>query len=159
MLPAAWSYLEFGLFKTHCLLYSAWPHIYVINGSNVNDYPPMDTLELSSDHLIEVWLIILLLNMVDGHPVFWHPSHCCFAHPDGLGLSFLQNKPLPLKYVKFQNVRRYIHFTIYIYAFVSCHCFYLTAFCYYFSLTVFIEDNQSGSDVSKIQKVALYGTT
>nr|ACF85255.1 unknown [Zea mays] len=63
--------------------------------SNVNDYPPMDTLELSSDHLIE-------------------------------------NKPLPLKYVKFQNVR---------------------------SLTVFIEDNQSGSDVSKIQKVALYGTT
>eukprot|EP00267_Zea_mays_P020321 XP_008643568.1 uncharacterized protein LOC100280535 isoform X1 [Zea mays] len=90
--------------------------------SNVNDYPPMDTLELSSDHLIE-------------------------------------NKPLPLKYVKFQNVRRYIHFTIYIYAFVSCHCFYLTAFCYYFSLTVFIEDNQSGSDVSKIQKVALYGTT
>jgi len=63
--------------------------------SNVNDYPPSDTLELSSDHLIE-------------------------------------NKPLPLKYVKFQNVR---------------------------SLTIFIEDNQSGSDVSKIHKIALYGTT
>uniref|UniRef100_A0A804M5H2 PITH domain-containing protein n=1 Tax=Zea mays TaxID=4577 RepID=A0A804M5H2_MAIZE len=63
--------------------------------SNVNDYPPSDTLELSSDHLIE-------------------------------------NKLLPLKYVKFQNVR---------------------------SLTIFIEDNQSGSDVSKIHKIALYGTT
>ncbi|XP_066332924.1 PITH domain-containing protein At3g04780-like [Miscanthus floridulus] len=63
--------------------------------SNVNDYPPSDTLELSSNHLIE-------------------------------------NKPLPLKYVKFQNVR---------------------------SLTIFIEDNQSGSDVSKIHKIALYGTT
>ncbi|XP_020407319.2 thioredoxin-like protein 1 isoform X1 [Zea mays] len=72
--------------------------------SNVNDYPPSDTLELSSDHLIEM----------------------------GLGLSFLQNKLLPLKYVKFQNVR---------------------------SLTIFIEDNQSGSDVSKIHKIALYGTT
>lgn len=63
--------------------------------SNVNDYPPSDTLELSSNHLIE-------------------------------------NKPLSLKYVKFQNVR---------------------------SLTIFIEDNQSGSDVSKIHKIALYGTT
>lgn len=27
------------------------------------------------------------------------------------------------------------------------------------SLTIFIEDNQSGSDVSKILKIALYGTT
>ncbi|XP_066380553.1 PITH domain-containing protein At3g04780-like [Miscanthus floridulus] len=63
--------------------------------SNVNDYPPSDTLELSSNHLIE-------------------------------------NKPLSLKYVKFQNVR---------------------------SLTIFIEDNQSGSDISKIHKIALYGTT
>nr|ACG34493.1 thioredoxin-like protein 1 [Zea mays] len=59
--------------------------------SNVNDYPPSDTLELSSDHLIE-------------------------------------NKLLPLKYVKFQNVR---------------------------SLTIFIEDNQSGSDVSKIHKIGI----
>uniref|UniRef100_A0A0A8YDW1 PITH domain-containing protein n=1 Tax=Arundo donax TaxID=35708 RepID=A0A0A8YDW1_ARUDO len=62
--------------------------------SNVNDYPPSDSLELSSNHLVE-------------------------------------NKPVTLKYVKFQNVR---------------------------SLTIFIEDNQSGSDVSKIQKIALYGT-
>jgi hypothetical protein len=45
-------------------------HIYVINVSNGNDYLPMDIVELSSDHLIEVRLIILLLNMVDGHPVF-----------------------------------------------------------------------------------------
>ncbi|XP_062214333.1 PITH domain-containing protein At3g04780-like [Phragmites australis] len=63
--------------------------------SNVNDYPPSDSLDLSSNHLVE-------------------------------------NKPLTLKYVKFQNVR---------------------------SLTIFIEDNQGGSDISKIQKIALYGTT
>ncbi|CAN6308961.1 unnamed protein product [Urochloa humidicola] len=63
--------------------------------SNVNDYPPSDTLDLSTDHLAE-------------------------------------NKPATLKYVKFQNVR---------------------------SLTIFIEDNQSGSDVTKIHKIALYGTT
>lgn len=30
---------------------------------------------------------------------------------------------------------------------------------YHFSLTIFIEDNQSGSDVTKIHKIALYGTT
>ncbi|CAN6286539.1 unnamed protein product [Urochloa humidicola] len=63
--------------------------------SNVNDYPPSDTLDLSTDHLAE-------------------------------------SKPATLKYVKFQNVR---------------------------SLTIFIEDNQSGSDVTKIHKIALYGTT
>ncbi|KAL6638037.1 hypothetical protein ACP70R_025609 [Stipagrostis hirtigluma subsp. patula] len=63
--------------------------------SNVNDYPPSDSLDLSANHLVE-------------------------------------NKPVTLKYVKFQNVR---------------------------SLTIFIEDNQSGSDISKIQKIALYGTT
>ncbi|KAG5528567.1 hypothetical protein RHGRI_029299 [Rhododendron griersonianum] len=44
----------------------------------------------------------------------------------------LQGKPVVLKYVKFQNVR---------------------------SLTIFVEDNQSGSDVTKIQKIFLYGTT
>lgn len=63
--------------------------------SNVSDYPPSDTLELSPNHLVE-------------------------------------NKPVPLKYVKFQNVR---------------------------SLTIFIEGNQSESDVTKIHKIALYGTT
>ncbi|XP_050220653.1 PITH domain-containing protein At3g04780 [Mercurialis annua] len=62
--------------------------------SNVNDYPPSDTVILSPDTL--------------------------------------QAKPVVLKYVKFQNVR---------------------------SLTIFIEDNQSGSDVTKVQKIALFGTT
>ncbi|KAJ8760682.1 hypothetical protein K2173_017679 [Erythroxylum novogranatense] len=44
----------------------------------------------------------------------------------------LKGKPVVLKYVKFQNVR---------------------------SLTVFIEDNQSGSEITKVQKIALFGTT
>ncbi|KAG8649746.1 hypothetical protein MANES_08G133000v8 [Manihot esculenta] len=43
----------------------------------------------------------------------------------------LKGKPVVLKYVKFQNVR---------------------------SLTLFIEDNQSGSDITKVQKIALFGT-
>ncbi|XP_020579664.1 PITH domain-containing protein At3g04780 [Phalaenopsis equestris] len=62
--------------------------------SNVNDYPPSDSLILSQDDL--------------------------------------KAKPISVKYVKFQNVR---------------------------SLTIFIEDNQAGNDISKIQKIALYGTT
>ncbi|KAF4358532.1 hypothetical protein CsatB_028835 [Cannabis sativa] len=44
----------------------------------------------------------------------------------------LTGKPVVLKYVKFQNVR---------------------------SLTIFIEDNQSDSEVTKVQKICLYGTT
>ncbi|KAM7508508.1 hypothetical protein LguiA_018961 [Lonicera macranthoides] len=40
--------------------------------------------------------------------------------------------PVLLKYVKFQNVR---------------------------SLTIFIEDNQSGSELTKVKKIGLYGTT
>ncbi|XP_042028756.1 PITH domain-containing protein At3g04780 [Salvia splendens] len=44
----------------------------------------------------------------------------------------LKGKPVILKYVKFQNVR---------------------------SLTIFIEDNQSGSEISKVQKISLFGTT
>ncbi|XP_044499203.1 PITH domain-containing protein At3g04780-like [Mangifera indica] len=44
----------------------------------------------------------------------------------------LQGKPVVLKFVKFQNVR---------------------------SLAIFIEDNQGGSDVTKVQKIALFGTT
>ncbi|XP_057763686.1 PITH domain-containing protein At3g04780 [Salvia miltiorrhiza] len=62
--------------------------------SNVNDFPPSDTMVLSEENL--------------------------------------KGKPVILKYVKFQNVR---------------------------SLTIFIEDNQSGSEISKVQKIALYGTT
>ncbi|KAF7817843.1 PITH domain-containing protein [Senna tora] len=44
----------------------------------------------------------------------------------------LTGKPVILKYVKFQNVR---------------------------SLTIFIEDNQTDSENTKIQKIVLYGTT
>ncbi|KAG5004320.1 hypothetical protein JHK82_028335 [Glycine max] len=44
----------------------------------------------------------------------------------------LKGKPVLLKYVKFQNVR---------------------------SLTIFIEDNQSGSEITKVQKIVLHGTT
>ncbi|KAK4491083.1 hypothetical protein RD792_001805 [Penstemon davidsonii] len=44
----------------------------------------------------------------------------------------LKGKPFILKYVKFQNVR---------------------------SLTIFIEENQSGSDITKVQNIVLYGTT
>ncbi|GER55407.1 PITH domain-containing protein At3g04780 [Striga asiatica] len=44
----------------------------------------------------------------------------------------LKGKPVIVKYVKFQNVR---------------------------SLTVFIEDNQSGSEVTKVQKIVFHGTT
>ncbi|KAJ8750503.1 hypothetical protein K2173_015651 [Erythroxylum novogranatense] len=62
--------------------------------SNVNDFPPSDTVVLSSDDL--------------------------------------KGKLVVLKYVKFHNVR---------------------------SLTVFIEDNQSGSEITKVQKIALFGTT
>ncbi|CAF2370677.1 hypothetical protein BRARA_A03752 [Brassica rapa] len=62
--------------------------------SNVNDFPPSDTAELTEENL--------------------------------------KGKPVVLKYVKFQNVR---------------------------SLTIFIEDNQSDSEVTKVQKIALYGST
>ncbi|KAG6530869.1 hypothetical protein ZIOFF_004630 [Zingiber officinale] len=62
--------------------------------SNVNDYPPSDSLSLSPEDL--------------------------------------KGKPVTLKYVKFQNVR---------------------------SLTIFIEDNHGGGDISKVQKILLYGTT
>ncbi|BBN13567.1 hypothetical protein MPTK1_6g04670 [Marchantia polymorpha subsp. ruderalis] len=44
----------------------------------------------------------------------------------------LQGKPVLLKYVKFQHVR---------------------------SLTVFIEDNQSGAEETKVQKLAIVGST
>nr|ABK26379.1 unknown [Picea sitchensis] len=62
--------------------------------SNVNDFPPSDTVVLSPDNL--------------------------------------EGKPVVLKYVKFQNVR---------------------------SLTIFIEDNQDGADVTQVQKLVLYGST
>ncbi|XP_020520070.1 PITH domain-containing protein At3g04780-like [Amborella trichopoda] len=51
---------------------------------------------------------------------------------NGIFLIEMYGKPVTLKYVKFQNVR---------------------------SLTIFIEDNQSGADLTKVQKIALFGTT
>ncbi|XP_020273745.1 PITH domain-containing protein At3g04780 [Asparagus officinalis] len=62
--------------------------------SNVNDYPPSDSIVLSPETLEVI--------------------------------------PVTLKYVKFQNVR---------------------------SLTIFIEDNQGGDEITKVQKILLYGTT
>ncbi|MCO5558900.1 hypothetical protein L7F22_012490 [Adiantum nelumboides] len=44
----------------------------------------------------------------------------------------LKGKPIPLKFVKFQNVR---------------------------SLTIFIEDNQESTEVTKVSKIAFYGST
>ncbi|KAK6915429.1 PITH domain, partial [Dillenia turbinata] len=58
------------------------------------------------------------------------PSDTAILSPDHLKSSSF-GKPIVLKYVKFQSVR---------------------------SLTMFIEDNQSGSDITKVQKIVLYGT-
>ncbi|RZC52291.1 hypothetical protein C5167_020717 [Papaver somniferum] len=44
----------------------------------------------------------------------------------------LKGKPVALKYVKFQSVR---------------------------SLTIFIEENQEGADITQVQKIVLYGST
>jgi hypothetical protein len=49
-----------------------------------------------------------------------------------VSLEHLEGKPVPLKFVKFQNVR---------------------------SLTVFIEDNQGSSDCTQVQKLAIIGST
>ncbi|XP_057960427.1 PITH domain-containing protein At3g04780 [Malania oleifera] len=62
--------------------------------SNVNDFPPSDSIVLSQEDL--------------------------------------KGKPINVKFVKFQNVR---------------------------SLTIFIEDNQSGSEITKVQKMELFGMT
>uniref|UniRef100_A0A2N9HKI0 PITH domain-containing protein n=1 Tax=Fagus sylvatica TaxID=28930 RepID=A0A2N9HKI0_FAGSY len=55
------------------------------------------------------------------------PSDTAVLSPDNI-----KGNPVPLKYVKFQNVR---------------------------SLTIFIEDNQSDAEITKVQKIALFGTT
>lgn len=56
-----------------------------LNGSNVNDYPPSDTLDLSADHLVEVCslpeFITLLVNMLnDSHLVFLHRTISFASH-------------------------------------------------------------------------------
>ncbi|KAH7285111.1 hypothetical protein KP509_33G013600 [Ceratopteris richardii] len=57
-----------------------------------------------------------------------------FPPSDVISLSIenLEGKPVPLKYVKFQNVR---------------------------SLTIFIGDNQESTEATKVSKIALYGST
>ncbi|XP_039141090.1 PITH domain-containing protein At3g04780 [Dioscorea cayenensis subsp. rotundata] len=62
--------------------------------SDVNEYPPSDSIVLSPENL--------------------------------------KGKPVIVKYVKFQSVR---------------------------SLTIFVENNQGGNDISKVHKIILYGTT
>lgn len=32
-------------------------------------------------------------------------------------------------------------------------------YCYWTSVTIFIEDNQSDSELTRVQKIVLYGTT
>ncbi|KAM3352480.1 hypothetical protein ACQJBY_023998 [Aegilops geniculata] len=66
-----------------------------IGSSNLSGFPPSDSVDLCSTHL-------------------------------------LQSKPATLNHVKFQNVR---------------------------SLTILIEDNQTGVNITEIQKIQLYGTT
>ncbi|KAG6535128.1 hypothetical protein ZIOFF_000085 [Zingiber officinale] len=84
--------------------------------SNVNDYPPSDSLSLSPDNLMVNYIAF---------------TACMFNSYASYMLKF-QGKPVTLKYVKFQNVR---------------------------SLTIFIEDNHGGGDITKVQKILLYGTT
>ncbi|KAG6773364.1 hypothetical protein POTOM_020635 [Populus tomentosa] len=86
--------------------------------SNVNDYPPSDTVVLSPDTL-------------KADIIF----SSCYYDVDVLdkeASTEKYGKPVVLKYVKFQNVR---------------------------SLTIFIEDNQLDSEITKVQKIALFGTT
>ncbi|KAG1347724.1 PITH domain-containing protein [Cocos nucifera] len=72
--------------------------------------------------------------------LFTNKEHMGFSNvsdyppSDSIALSpeNLKGKAVTLKYVKFQSV------------------------C---SLTIFIEDNQGGNDISKVQKIVLYGTT
>lgn len=71
-----------------------------------------------------------------------------------------QGKPVVLKYVKFQNVRRYFKFI----PINILLCFLLTfqvEVSHYtcISLTIFIEDNQSDSEITRVQKIGLCGTT
>jgi hypothetical protein len=73
---------------------------------------------------------------------------------------------VPLKYVKFQNVRRYATFDdllLFIYLkkkkkiLVKVNNWSILII--WISLTIFIEDNQSDAEITKVQKIALFGTT
>ncbi|KAI3448689.1 hypothetical protein Pfo_005354 [Paulownia fortunei] len=64
--------------------------------------------------------------------LFANREHMGFSDTAVLSADNLKGKPVIVKYVKFQNVH---------------------------GLTIFIEDNQSGSDITKVQKIVLYGAT
>ncbi|KAB2058993.1 hypothetical protein ES319_A11G271600v1 [Gossypium barbadense] len=64
--------------------------------------------------------------------LFRNREHMGFSNVNDFPPSDTAGKPVAVKCVKFQNVR---------------------------SLTIVIEDNQSGSEITKIQKTALYGST
>ncbi|TYG47012.1 hypothetical protein ES288_D11G303800v1 [Gossypium darwinii] len=64
--------------------------------------------------------------------LFRNREHMGFSNVNDFPPSDTAGKSVALKCVKFQNVR---------------------------SLTIFIEDNQSGSEITKVQKTALYGST
>ena len=72
---------------------------------------------------------------------------------------------MPLKYVKFQNVHRYATFDdllLFIYFFkkkILVKVNNLSILIIWISLTIFIEDNQSDAEITKVQKIALFGTT
>ncbi|BBH06693.1 Protein of unknown function D, partial [Prunus dulcis] len=118
-------------------------------------YREDDGLNLESDADEQLLLYIPFLQVIKLHSIvikgpeeegpktvklFSNKEHMGFSNvndfpgSDTLDLSpeNLKGKPVVLKYVKFQNVR---------------------------SLTIFIEDNQSGSELTKVQKIVLCGTT
>nr|KJB44982.1 hypothetical protein B456_007G283600 [Gossypium raimondii] len=64
--------------------------------------------------------------------LFRNREHMGFSNVNDFPPSDAAGKSVAVKCVKFQNVR---------------------------SLTIFIEDNQSGSEITKVQKTALYGST
>ncbi|KAG0473768.1 hypothetical protein HPP92_015117 [Vanilla planifolia] len=118
-------------------------------------YRDDDGLHLESDADEQLLIYIPFTQVVKLHSiVFKGPDEegprtvKLFANKDNMGFSNvndyptsdtlilsqedLQEKHINLKYVKFQSVR---------------------------SLTIFIEDNQIGKEISKVQKIVLYGTT
>ncbi|XP_073027135.1 PITH domain-containing protein At3g04780 [Primulina eburnea] len=118
-------------------------------------YREDDDLNLESDADEQLLIYIPFLQVIKLHSVvikgpeeegpktvklFANREHMGFSNVNDfppsdsavLSTENLEGKPVIVKYVKFQNVR---------------------------SLTIFIEENQSGSEITKIQKIVLYGTT
>ncbi|KAJ8460125.1 hypothetical protein OPV22_033051 [Ensete ventricosum] len=114
-----------------------------------------DGLHLESDADEQLLIYVPFLQVIKLHSVvivgpeeegpktvklFANKEHMGFSNvndyqpSDSIGLSpdNLKGMPITVKYVKFQNIR---------------------------SLSIFVEDNQGGSDVTKVQKIAFLGTT